>query len=90
MNRLADSLSAQGLGALRALHDCRVIRARWNSTGYEALALAGLVNRIFTNAGGVYDYRLNADGKRLAARKFGVDALNAQLDKLGPAKGARA
>jgi len=42
-NRLVEKLSPKGLAALKAIHDCGAIAARWNNTGYEELRLAGLV-----------------------------------------------
>ena len=42
MIQLREKLSKNGLLALRALHDLRVISAHWTNPGYEELKLARL------------------------------------------------
>ncbi len=71
MIQLREKLSKNGLLALRALHDCKVVRAMWSNPGYEELSIGGLVDRK-NRLGSFYDYTLNDDGKTIAARKFGA------------------
>lgn len=54
--------------ALRALRDCRVIRASWNCPGYSALRYHRLA--VCTPAGVNFDYRLTPRGAAKAKEMF--------------------
>lgn len=53
------------LSALRALRDLGVVRATGTQPGFEGLFGRGLASRVQA-PGGLYDYRLTADGRQFA------------------------
>lgn len=57
-------LTADGLAALRALHDLKVVRARWDHPGYAQLRERRLVS--YKLADEDFDYRLTPRGEQLA------------------------
>lgn len=74
MKTLIDRISPNGLAALRALRDCRVIRTHWTNAGYEELRFCGLAVASEHLGVGMYNFILTERGKKFADRKFGLTA----------------
>lgn len=64
-------LTGEVTDALRALHDCKVVRARWTHPGYRQLRDRRLATAQFALNSADPDYRLTPRGEALAKDLFG-------------------